>query len=262
MPQFAPVVSLKIARLLEEQGLYGDYHLLLAHQILDDPQGWSDLFEGIRDRNHDRKETKVIVDNSIIELGEPLSDTELIAAATAVKADYLILPDCIDSLIETIVRTTGAHARLVVSGRLPIGCRPLGVIQGATYRECLTCAEMFRSLRLGAVAVPRGLPKLFRSRYELTKEVYRILKLPIHILGFSGYLEDDLATAHLERYGVMGIDSAVPIREGMVGRQYDYATNRIGLTRRPKTWLDQAPDELNAIVGVNLAWVRSQIKVR
>ena len=259
MSRFAPVVSLRGAQLLEQEGLYGDYHLLLAHQILADPDGWERLFAEIRAKRH----IDVIVDNSIIELGEPLTDSALLQAVHIVRADYLVLPDCIDDLPETMYRSFGAAGRIhTEKNLLPDFCEFLAVIQGQTFRECLLCAEVFTRLpRLGAVAVPRGLPRLFRSRYELTKEVYRISKKPIHLLGFSGYLEDDLATAKLGfEAGIMGIDSAVPIREGLAGRWYNYETNRQGLARRDKNYLNQElPLGLNDYVRDNIKWVRDQI---
>lgn len=270
--QFAPVAGLQVAEWLEENDLYGNYHLLLAHDILRDPVGWGTLFE------HKRQQATgpltVIVDNSIIELGKPLPPADLVHAVTVVGADYLILPDKIDDTIETIKRSAEG---LQLKDKLPPGCSFLGVVQGSTFRSCLDCAEALTLMEgVEALAVPRGLPELFRSRYELTKEVSRIAEkncgqyLPIHLLGFSQYLEDDLATARLgSSYGVMGIDSAVPVREGLQGRRYNYETNRRGCPKRPEDYLDWNPTQCGdsplaiqtarLLVKENLAWVRSQI---
>ncbi len=253
---FAPVVSLGTAKLLEQQGLYGDYHLLLAHQVLSQREPWRQFLAEIRSK----RKIKVIMDNSIIELGQPLPEDQLLEAVHITQADYLVLPDKIDDFSTTIWRSFKGAATL--AEQLPPYCSFLGVVQGRTFTECLTCAETLAHLSaLGALAVPRGLPRQFRSRFELTKEVWRKTKLPIHLLGFSGMLEDDLATASLgDSFGVMGIDSAVPIREGLAERRYNYEFNRQGLVRRKPDYLDVHPTMIPDEVGINIRWVRSEIQ--
>ncbi len=255
MSQFAPVVSLGTARLLEQADLYGSYHLLLAHQILAEPAGWKSFLNDVRNKRARRHaKVTVLVDNSIVELGHPLPEEELLRAIETVQADYLFLPDCIDDPLETIWRSYGAAGKM--HARLPTYCDFIGVAQGKCHRDSMICAEFLNKLpRVGALAVPKWVPWSQGSRRELVKEIHRTIQKPIHLLGFSGSLEDDIASAKLP--GVMGIDSAVPIRLGQMSLPYPTADGQY--PKRAEGWLEAEPYAIRNQTAENLSWIRSQL---
>lgn len=252
--QFAPVVSLGMAQQLEAAGLYGSYHLLLAHQVLADPSGWRDLFTSIRAK----RIVMVIMDNSLIELGESLNESALLEAVQIVEANTLVLPDKSHDLPETIHMSLGAAKRL--QDKMPPYCKFMAVAQGSTFSEYLLCAEILNKIEgLGALSIPRNAAVLMRSRYELVKEVYRRTRRPLHLLGFSDHLDDDILSARLgPAYGVIGIDSAAPIRQGMAGQVYNWSTYKNCPPRKPD-YLDVHPTFLDPMVKENVTWVRSQL---
>ena len=259
MSKYAPVVSLGVAKVLEAAELYGDYHLLLAHQVLEDAEGWSKFMSSLRAK---RKMT-VIMDNSLIELGSPLEADKLLQAVQIVRAEYLVLPDCLGNYLSTINRATDAITNMHHHNlELPGYCSYLGVIQGETFQQHLECAKrLLRFDHLRALSIPRNAAQLFRSRYALTQEVWNMCKVPMHLLGFSDHLDDDLACAKLgEAYGVMGIDSAAPVREGMFGRILNYDTYSKGCPKRPKNYLEMDPSTATSPeTRANIEWIRREL---
>lgn len=200
MTHFAPVGPLAVLREVSEETL-GDYHLLIAPKVLANPDEYEAFF---------RRKDFVIVDNGVIELGYPLDIRDLYRAARIVRANVVVLPDTIDDAKMTVkqaVRNVDAYRRLDPHTSL------MGVVQGTNFKECMECAEGLHNAGVDWFGVPRGLTPNLGSRIELVINLVQKYAKPIHVLGFSENIKDDVLTAI--QPGVRGMDAATPLWYGL-----------------------------------------------
>ena len=209
MAKFAPVVGIKLAEQLHAHCLYGDYHLVLAHHVLEYPERYRALFATMRTQYERLKRPfHVMLDNSLIELEFALRAADLAKAAEVVQADEIILPDVPADLEETIRLSHIAFAEL------PESVTKVGVIQGYDEQEIRLCVTAYADLGITVMALPRSLVtrSTLRSRVkvlDLLVDHFGYDDMPaIHLLGFSREFADDVEAAQRVR----GIDSAIPIR--------------------------------------------------
>jgi hypothetical protein len=202
--QFAPVVPLSIANALDTVFL-GDYHLLLAHDVLKNPDSykWQYASKAVK-----------IMDNSLIELGYAMKIQDVVKAANIVGAQFVVLPDKLKDAAWTEEATKLAKFDFdKLDTNETAGISPMPVLQGVNYVECKYLLETWASEGYKAVAIPRVLVEVFGSRKDTIHKAISCGFKYIHLLGFSEDLQDDVDCTRIP--GVMGIDSAVPIRLGL-----------------------------------------------
>src|SRR5881392_1163767 len=107
MPRFAPVCSLDMLKELDYYQVLGDYHLLLAHEVLKQPNEWKKFYSKIR--SFLGSNPFVIMDNSLIGLGRPLEAEQIAEAADIVTADVVVLPDVLQFYQETVDASVTAY---------------------------------------------------------------------------------------------------------------------------------------------------------
>lgn len=217
MGKFAPVVPLAVAAELMPDEL-GDYHLLLAHDVLNSPQTYRRTYHP-EVLGH---ETVIIMDNSLIELGEAVPMEKVLEAANIVGAQFLVFSDRLKDLVWTLEATKVdlAAYKHIADVQQQLGSyrtlpKPMAVVQGSNMVEINYCIYSYKEMGFEAVAIPRVLTEVAGSRVPI---IYRAVELGfkyIHLLGFSDNFRDDVISASLP--GVMGIDSAVPVRMGLKG---------------------------------------------
>jgi hypothetical protein len=219
MSQFSPVAPVGILEYLDDLGIMGEYHLLIADKVLNSPGRWKQLFDGRRERGFN---DFIMMDNSLIELGRPLPPELLVQAVEIVHANTIVLPDSYGQMEETVERSiVGAE---ILKDMLPDYCTFQFVVQGTSVAEALEGIRMIGSYvlipgvssLLDAVthlSVPRVFCDTTGSRKRLIEELYARFGKKIHLLGFSENICDDVESAQLR--GVTGIDSAMPIWAGM-----------------------------------------------
>ena len=95
MAEFAPVAPPEMLLDLKEKGALGKYHLLLAHDVAARP----DLYRAVFDDVHD---TYIIMDNSLIELGYPVTTDVMAKACEVVIPDVIVLPDVLNDMKLTL----------------------------------------------------------------------------------------------------------------------------------------------------------------
>lgn len=195
-PKFAPVAPLPIHKQLDAMGMLGDYHLLLTHQVLEDTYEYANFWR-LRD-------AFVIMDNSAAEFGESLPWQKVIDAARICDANVVVLPDKIGDTAQTI-QWAKEYIRHV-----PQDMGKLGVAQGRTYEEVEYCARVLLDLGVDMLSIPRGITFEIGTRVDLVRWLGENTEVPLHLLGFSNNILDDMAAA-LSAPNVRGIDSAVPI---------------------------------------------------
>lgn len=230
MARFAPVVPVHMAVMLQEtmEDHLGGYHLLLAHDVLDKPT----LYKGVYD-NKVRgayEDSFIIMDNSVVELGEAMPLEKLLEACRVIPPDCLVVPDVMGrgretrELAQKFVREYVQRApEIMGEDNVP----PLmGVLQGESVEDCLeTLATFYRLPMVSYISVPRVLVKKIGSRAHILTDpgFIRMVKSfdGLHLLGFSDDILDDIACARMPH--VMGIDSAVPVRAGLAGLSIETA---------------------------------------
>jgi hypothetical protein len=190
----------------------GDYHLLIASEVLDNKE----LYQKYYDSTYPNEAIKpfVIMDNGLIERGAPLAASELVEAATICSASAVILPDCLGDAWETYERIEREIDRV----ELPEGMGWMAVMQGNDLTECIEMVDAVER-DFGNKIDYWCVPKIIANQnYESSRKsyigyIYHQVRKPVHLLGFSDYLLDDMQCASLP--GVMGIDSAMPVWFGL-----------------------------------------------
>lgn len=221
MAQFACVVPVHIAEALQgndiEEDLFGNYHLFLAHDVLEHPAEYRRICQRIRERFFD---AFIIMDNSIVELGTAMQIKDLMEACRITRAHCVVAPDAMGNGGDTrflALQFIKDYNKWVDSHPQEYQPSIMAVIQGESFSDAWNTFEMYQEHRAHVrnVAVPRILVKQHGSRMPMIHALASKWLRPIHMLGFSDDLIDDVSCARM--MNVRGIDSAVPIRSGMKG---------------------------------------------
>ncbi len=249
MSQFAPVAPPQLLLDLKRKGVLGNYHLLLAHDVVAQKELYREIFDGTQAGN-----MFIIMDNSVIELGEPVAPEVLEEANSIVPTSVTILPDYIGECERTIGSCTIATQKWAQKGLGPF----MAVPQGKTLNEFIDCATALKSLPgVEAWGIPRHATTKLGSRHPLTYQVIITDPLKtVHLLGFSDDLKDDISCARA--HGVNGIDSAVPLRLGLENVQlHEYLQSH---SPRGNYW--KTATFATDMVLRNLAFIRKAIDIK
>ncbi len=236
MGLFAPVAPIQVVSKLSPSAC-GNYHLLLAHDVAAHSQEYRQFFGP--------PNMTVIMDNSVIELGNSVDLKVIRKALVAVDSTTVVLPDVLLDGRAT-VRSCQVAIPVWAEALSQVGFGTgtsndrqgfMIVPQGKSLAEFAWCAEQFASNPLiNFWGVPRNLVKEIGTRARAIDIVHAINPhRRIHLLGFSDDICDDVLCAKDRR--VEGIDSAVPIRAGTLGIELSFNTM---LPRRDPSWFDTA----------------------
>lgn len=231
-------------------------HHVAAQRVLSD-RAYQAFF-----RREAARGAEIIVDNGVFDLGHALPTPDLIAAACAVDAREIILPDVMRDGPATIKASEqAAHEIRDLSDEF----RLCAVVHGADDDEWLRCYDHFVSSGyVGAIALPasrRPAPEeeLCRTRWTATRYleerglveqriVYRLLGL-----GRTGHLE---LVEQREYEWIASVDGAAPVILGAMG----IAMLPDGPYEKPKTPriedLGPIPDTRFRLIRQNIAVVR------
>lgn len=235
MSKFAPVAPIQVVSKLSPAAC-GDYHLLLAHDVADKDNAYRKFFNTIHNPT-------IIMDNSVIELGNAVDLKVIKKACLAVDATTVVLPDVLLDGRATIESCKAAiPVWLDAFSDIGFGMNQnkrgfMIVPQGKTLAEFAACAEMFaHDPGINFWGVPRNLVAQIGSRRDAIDIVYQLnTHRRIHLLGFSDNVPDDVICASDRR--VEGIDSAVPIRCGTLGIRFGFDSV---VPPRDPAWFDNA----------------------
>ncbi len=206
MAKFAPVAPPGMLLDLKKKGILGGYHLLLAHDIVEKPDLYREVF-------HDLEDSYIIIDNSTVELGYPVGTETMVRAKQIVNSKLTVYPDYVGEKDKTLDIMKEVFHEWMTAGLGPFMVAP----QGRGTDEILECARAQLNFpQVRAWGIPRKHTETLGTRANITREIMRIdPHLDTHLLGFSENTFDDISTALIP--GVVGIDSAVPIRIGLYG---------------------------------------------
>jgi len=235
-------------------GHLGNYHLLLAHDVYANPHAYASIFR------RDVEDLYIIMDNSLIELGYPAPMEQMREACKTVRADIVVLPDYLGELEMTLEASEKYAKQYNLNDIGPL----MGVPQGKNYTEIMGCATELAGIEnVQALGIPRHITEVgingAHSRWGIVEALSNEHPdMDLHLLGFSDYTEDDFKCAR--HPSVMGIDSAAPVRLGLMGERADNGFDTLNnMPPRGGYWGwngIRMPDE----VIHNLIWTRNQIK--
>jgi hypothetical protein len=264
--KFAPVCPINIYEGLAEKGpeYLGDYFLLLAHDVLDKPKRYEALFKG--------KDYTIIMDNSVIELGDACTAQNLYDACEIVGATCLAIPDVLREGYKTI-RSTYAFINDWAGMQRERDYAKMFIPQGSDAIDFIRCVDVVlgeMDIYPAWLGVPRNVVgNVFPSRklavgyisskvletYYCKKGIYP--RPSIHLLGFSDDTIDDFQTCETFPNLVAGIDSAVPLR--LAAQSYTMGSGIALPDPGPRgSWWDYA--EMNELVAHNVLMTRELVK--
>ena len=245
-PKYAPVLPVSLAREFKEvaRSHFGDYHLLLAHDVLAHDQEYHDVYHDIRGIK--------IMDNSTVELGRPVSTYDIMRAAEITGANVVVLPDVLHDREETVRKTVSTYREWME--KLPNEIQMMAIPQGKTVNDWIRCVEEIveQCHLLEWIGVPRNFRRTLHESRSKAVEIVRMLKpqAKLHLFGFSGDLVDDMLTA-IKYPEIEGIDSAMPIRLGTQGKKLSLTS----YTEPRGTWW-QYPGKLTDEVIGNVYYIQ------
>jgi hypothetical protein len=189
-----------------------DYHLALAHMVV------KDKTYAMEYRLRADQGEHVILDNSVVEMGEPVMPSTLSEAANDIHAAEVIVPDFTQDKEKTLEAAREYVPDL--KGRLPEDTRLMVVPQGIDEEQWLECLHEM-ALNLGdvfhSVGIPKNLgPQRLAVLTELDSQREFLFPFDFHLLGTWGNpVEVHYIAVHFP--WVRGVDSKIPVRAGLVG---------------------------------------------
>lgn len=214
MTRFCIVAPTQVLEELDNGGVLGGQHLLLAHDVVKHPDKYWKLFNPKAPPRRDYRgfaidyhDQWIIMDNSAIELQKPVDLKMLSEACKIVEPTCAVLPDILEDC-----EATKASCLEALATKVPYVSSWLMIPQGRTLEEFVDCAEVFaEDTRIKYWGCPRNLVKNIGSR-RYPMQALRVLNKtrPIHMMGFSDNMIDDVLVAR--ESSAYSIDSAVPLR--------------------------------------------------
>lgn len=222
--------------MLEYSPKFNDYDYCLLHLIYEYPEYKRYYKEAVLNGR------TVILDNSIFELGEALTNAQLAEGVLELSPTYYIVPDCFDDYEETLFRFSSF---LEEYPDLP--GRRMGVIQGRTVEELIKC-YLFMSKHADKIGIPFGsiaYDELVSSNDKLTrlcegrqKFIQKLVDIglwnshkPHHLLGCSYARE--FSYPLYKKINIESCDTSNPIVAGLYKIRY----KETGLNTKPATKL-------------------------
>lgn len=235
MNKFAPVAPYHIYQQFSVNGYIPDTVLLLAHDVVKHKDRYDETFSDPKWNN-----TTIIMDNSLVELGTADAIDVVFEAADTVCADIVVLPDVMGVGIASAKATIDNWNEWNYHFK---DYQKMVVLHGDSYKDFFTCAENVAEagIKPDWISLPRKLNRVEGlARYDWIKHAQVVFpNIPIHLLGFSDSIWDDLHAA--SHPSVKSIDSAVPLR----------LPNRTMLSvdagKRPEDWFETVQFDLSMI---------------
>jgi hypothetical protein len=214
MARFAPVAPAHVVQKLSDFAR-GDYHLVLAHDVVKDPDTYR--------RVYNNWGMTVILDNSVIELGGAVDLDMIVEAAKIVQPHSVVLPDVLLDTDATIDACKDAYAtwyepiKAVMEQHRKWGF--MYVPQGKTPSDFARAADAFDvAEHINFWGIPRNVVAYHGSRATAIEICHALNgERRQHLLGFSDDIIDDVICARIKGRNIVGIDSAVPLRAATLG---------------------------------------------
>jgi hypothetical protein len=140
---------------------YVDYDFVLTHLVLDNQQ-YREFYK--------QRKTYKILDNSIFELGEAVSNSKLFEALEIIKPNVIIAPDVLKDSAKTINRTKSFLSEF--SSKNTFNCTIAGVLQGTSLSDLIQCYNFYTSEPLiNTICIPFDLNIIELTNPNLSMEL-------------------------------------------------------------------------------------------
>lgn len=197
--------------LLKEYCGFTSYHLCNPKLVLESKE-YLDFYKGRKALGD-----LVILDSSNTLPRETIAPSMLFELALTLEPTLLVAPDWDMNSLRTISLTVGFLKKYQITLRAS-GIGVLGMVQGATIEQCLSCYKSFYR-QVDAIGLPRSVEAAV-GRVKFLKRIKT--KKPIHIFGIHSNPEEEMdSIIDLGRDNVIGISSDLPIRLGIMCRLLD-----------------------------------------
>ena len=219
--------------LLEKSKKFNDYDYCLLHLTYKYPE-YRKFY-----RNSDRR---VLLDNSLFELGDSLSNEELAKGVLDINPTWYVIPDCLNNTFRTIERF-----KSFIKDYSYLPGLKIGVVQGKTLKSLVRCYK-YMSKYADKIAIPfdcKGFSYFFNTGnklhdwmigrrwfidYLVNKGIWNFKK-PHHLLGCS--LADEFSYYDWDYLNIESLDTSNPVVAGLKGLRYD----KYGLDIKPSVKL-------------------------
>lgn len=241
MINFAPVAPLPLLKDLFERDkkACGFYHLLLAHDVLEHQEDYKSFFQQLRHYwTGQADHMTVIMDNSIVELGDAMNMLDVCKAAGSVGANVVVLPDVMGNGYGTEQKTAQGLTQIIdhygAINKVPFDL--MAVPQGPKLQDFARCLETFRQFpNIRWIGIPRIAVSQIGTRCPIAMMARAIdPDWKLHFLGFSDDVMTDVMDCQMCSKFVTGIDSAVPVRAGQKGKPFRLSISDYG--KRENYW--------------------------
>jgi hypothetical protein len=211
--------------LLEKSKEFNDYQYALVH-LLEENDEYREHFLSYRKE----KDSYIILDNSLHELGEAYHDSGLLKWVEELRPDEFIVPDVWQNRDASVV-----NARKWASIELPEGVTKVAVVQATTLHEAATCYQTYKDLGYKKIAFSYGASYyndiVNHPNKDLSKALGRVLTIStllkikvisqtdrIHLLGCASPFEFSLYKGF---DCIESIDTSNPVMAGLEGTRYN-----------------------------------------
>lgn len=197
--------------LLEEYCAFTSYHLCKPSLVLHSRK-YLDFYKGRKALGD-----LVILDSSDTLPRENVAPSVLFELALTLEPTLVVAPDWDMNSVKTAQQTDSflkTYKERLRASKIGI----LGMVQGATMEQCLTCYRSFYKL-VDAIGLPRSVEAAV-GRVKFLKRIRT--KKPIHIFDIQSNPEEELdSLLDLGRGNIVGVSSDLPIRLGLACRLLD-----------------------------------------
>jgi hypothetical protein len=246
MTVFAPIIPVGVESAIRSYGFVPNNVTLSPSVILQN----QDMYKKLYSRN---RPAQIFINSGMSEFDRNMGWNAVAEAARFVRATHIFLPDVLHDRDGTLGQATVA---MVMLGKQP-GFEVIGVPQGNSYEEYIDCANELVDMGVNALAVAKSIQDISRLRATFVLGMSG-LGVPVHILGVSRDLDEDLYCCRLPR--VKTISSALPIWLGQQGKTLGnpWVKNTEMYGSRPKDYF--LSSEVKTEVLANLFLVASWLE--
>lgn len=219
--------------MLHKYAVVSDYHMALTHLVLQSTD-YANFYKERRERGD-----YVILDNSLIELGEAAEIETVLKAAEIIKPNEVILPDCFRDGKRTLEMIDDAFHWY---GKEFAKYKCMAVPQGKCYIEWLTCHDILVQYpeihTIGIPKVTSSFPDLISGRYDLCCKLNNGKYEPTkeyHLLGVWNNPYPEISGISAYKW-VRGVDTVLPVLMGTMGIAFNDIDGM--LVERPQRAVD------------------------
>lgn len=213
--------------LLEKSKEFNDYDYCLLHLTYENEEYKQFYIDSIKQGR------KVLLDNSLFELGDALTNEQLAKGVLELKPTWYVVPDCLNDAVTTMSR----FRQFVIDYPHLPGLK-IGVAQGSTLKELVSC-YLYMAEHADKIAIPfdsKAFDELDDSvdnlrrwcsgrqqfiQYLISHNLWCYTK-PHHLLGCS-YAEE--FTNHYYKSLIESVDTSSPVVCGVQNIHYQQNGN-------------------------------------